>query len=218
MFIGHFGLGFAAKKITPKPSLGTLFFAAQFIDLIWPILLILGLERVEIDPGNTIITPLNFIHYPISHSLFGVIIWALIFGGFYFLIKRNFKNAVWLSVLVLSHWFLDLLTHRPDLQILPWNEFMVGFGLWNSLIGTIALEGLIFVGGVYLYLKCTKARNVKGTWGLWTFILFLIIIYFSNLFGPLPPSAEPIAYLAFAQWLLIAWGYWIDRNREYRMK
>ena len=84
MFIGHFGVGFAAKKVAVKPSLGTLFLAAQFVDLLWPLLLLLGLERVQIDPGNTVVTPLDFIRYPISHSLLAVIIWGLIFGGIYY--------------------------------------------------------------------------------------------------------------------------------------
>ncbi len=216
MFIGHFGLGFAAKKVTQKPSLGTLFLAAQFIDLLWPIFLILGIEKVMVDPGNTVVTPLNFIHYPFSHSLIGVIFWTLIFGLVYYLLKKDIKNSLWLCILVLSHWILDLLTHTQDLPLFPWSEIKVGFGLWNSLLGTILVEGLIFVGGIYLYIKITHAKNRKGIWSLWSLIIFLIIIYISNLFGPAPPTAEPIAYLAFAQWLLIIWGYWIDRNREYK--
>jgi len=218
MFIGHFGLGFAAKKVTQKPSLGTLFLAAQFIDLLWPIFLILGIEKVMVDPGNTVVTPLNFIHYPFSHSLIGVIFWTLIFGLVYYLLKKDIKNSLWLCILVLSHWILDLLTHTQDLPLFPWSEIKVGFGLWNSLLGTILVEGLIFVGGIYLYIKITHAKNRKGIWSLWSLIIFLIIIYISNLFGPAPPTAEPIAYLAFAQWLLIIWGYWIDRNREYKQR
>jgi membrane-bound metal-dependent hydrolase YbcI (DUF457 family) len=218
MFIGHFGTGFAVKKIAPQPSLGTLFFAAQFIDLLWPILLLLGLEKVQIDPGNTAVTPLNFEHYPISHSMFGVLIWALLFGVVYYLIKKNTLNAIWLGLLVFSHWLLDLFTHRPDLPLFPWTDKMVGFGLWNSVVGTMILELSIFGIGLYFYLSITKPKNKKGIVGLWLLIVFLIVIYLSNIFGPPPPKAEPIAYLGLAQWLLIIWAYWIDKNREIKIK
>jgi len=214
MFIGNFALGFAAKKVAPKPSLGTLFLAAQFIDLLWPLLLLLGLERVLIEPGNTVVTPLNFTHYPISHGFLSVIIWGAIIGGFYFILKKDKKSAFWLGILVVSHWILDLLTHRPDLLLMPGSDLKVGLGLWNSLFGTILVEGGLFIFAIYYYLKVTKAKNKTGLWAFWALVVFLLLIYVSNLFGPPPPEVEPIAYIGFAQWLLIAWGYWIDRNRE----
>jgi hypothetical protein len=214
MFIGHFALGLAAKKVAPKPSLGTLFLAAQFIDLLWPLLLLLGLERVLIEPGNTVVTPLNFTHYPISHGFLSVVIWGIVVGGFYFLLKKDKKTAFWLGILVVSHWILDLLTHRPDLPLMPGSDLKIGLGLWDSLFGTILIEGGIFAFGIYYYLKVTKAKNKTGVWSFWTLVVFLLLIYISNLFGPPPPAVEPIAYIGFAQWLLVAWGYWIDRNRE----
>jgi hypothetical protein len=214
MFIGHFALGLAAKKVAPKPSLGTLFLAAQFIDLLWPLLLLLGLERVLIEPGNTVVTPLNFTHYPISHGFLSVVIWGIVVGGFYFLLKKDTKTAFWLGILVVSHWILDLLTHRPDLPLMPGSDLKIGLGLWDSLFGTILIEGGIFAFGIYYYLKVTKAKNKTGVWSFWTLVVFLLLIYISNLFGPPPPAVEPIAYIGFAQWLLVAWGYWIDRNRE----
>jgi membrane-bound metal-dependent hydrolase YbcI (DUF457 family) len=215
MFIGHFGTGFAVKKAAPKLSLGTLFIAAQFIDLIWPFLLLFGIEKVAIDPGNTVVTPLNFTYYPFSHSLIGVLFWGLVLGVIYYFIKKDLKNSLWLAALVVSHWILDLLTHRPDLPLTPGVEVKLGFGLWNSLWGTIFVEGLLFAGGVYVYIKVTKAKNKVGSITFWALIVFLLLIYISNLFGPPPPAAEPIAILGMAQWLLVAWGYWIDRNRVY---
>jgi len=213
MFIGHFGTALAAKKIDNKPSLGTLFFAAQFIDLLWPIFLLIGIERVIVDPGNTQFTPLDFIYYPFSHSLIGVLIWAILFGLVYFSIKRNFKSSVLLGALVISHWILDLITHRPDLPIVPGNDFKVGLGLWNSVILTLLIEGFIFLAGAYLYIKSTKAQNKKGKIGLWSLIIFLIIIYTINVFSAPPPSTEAIAVAGLFQWAIVAWGYWIDRNR-----
>jgi len=214
MFIGHFGVGLAAKKIDSKPSLGTLFLASQFIDLLWPIFLILGMEKVQIEPGNTAVTPLNFISYPYSHSLLGVLVWAFLLGAVYFLLKKNFKTSLLLAFLVISHWVLDLLTHRPDLQIFPWSDFKVGFGLWNSVPFTMLIEGLIFIGGSYFYITATKAKDGKGKIILWSLLIFLIVVYFLNVFGPPPSSLEPIKYVGLFQWLLIAWGYWVDRNRN----
>lgn len=213
MFIGHFGVGFAAKKVDKKPSLGTLFFASQFVDLIWPVLLLIGLEKVAIDPGNTAFTPLNFIYYPFTHSLLGVFIWSVLFGSIYYLIKKNIKTSLLLAGLVTSHWILDFLTHRPDLPLSPWTNIKVGLGLWNSVILTIIVEGLIFIGGAYFYMKSTRADNKKGSIGLWSLIIFLIIIYIMNLFGPPPPSSQAIGIAGLSQWLLVLWAYWIDRNR-----
>lgn len=213
MFIGHYGIGFTAKKIDNKPSLATLFFASQFIDLLWPILLLLGLEKVEVDPGNTAFSPLNFVYYPFSHSAFGVLIWAVLVGVIYYLIKKNLKSSLLLAVLVMSHWVLDLLVHRPDLPILPWSQLKVGFGIWNSVILSVLLEGAVFIGGAYIYNKYTKEKNAKGKYGFWGLVIFLGVIYLMNIFGSPPPSAEAIAYVGFSQWLIVLWAYWIDKNR-----
>lgn len=214
MFIGHFGAGLAGKKIANKPSLGTLFFAAQFIDLIWPILLLLGIEKVEIDPGNTVLTPLNFIHYPVSHSLFGVLIWGILFGIIYFLVKKDLKSSIVLGALVVSHWILDLFVHRPDLPLMPSNELKVGMGLWNHPVISIVFELLIFAAGIYFYIKSTKAKNKTGIYSLLGLIIFLLLIFVSNLTGPPPPSVEAIGIIGNLQWLIVLWGYWIDRNRN----
>ena len=214
MFIGHFGFGLAAKKVDRRPSLGTLFLASQFIDLLWPLFLLFGLEKVRIDLGNTAFTPLDFYYYPFSHSFLAVLLWALLFGGIYFILKRRLGTSILLGGLVLSHWILDLVTHRPDLPIFPWSEVKVGLGLWNSIEMTIVVEGLIFLIGAYLYFKVTKAENVRGSISFWSLLVFLILVYVLNILGPPPPSAEPIAVVGMSQWLLIAWGYWIDKNRS----
>jgi hypothetical protein len=220
MFIGHFAAGFAAKNIlknsAPAVSLGTLFLAAQFIDLLWPTLLLGGIERVAIEPGNTAFTPLNFLFYPISHSLVAVVFWASMFGMAVMLIRRNVAAAVTVALLVLSHWFLDLLTHRPDLPLVPGGRVFVGLGLWNSVTWTLIIEGALFILGVWLYLRATVAKNRTGTWALWGLVGFLAAMYLGNVFGPPPPSVGAIAIAGHAMWLLVLWGYWIDRNRTVR--
>lgn len=214
MFIGHFGAGFAGKKFERSASLGTYFMAAQWIDLIWPILLLLGIEKAEIKPGISTVTPLDFTYYPLSHSLFGVIVWAVSFGMAYFVIKKNSRAAIILALLVISHWILDLVVHIPDLPIFPGYSLKVGFGLWNSFAATVILEGLIFIVGVFLYYKSTKTKNKTGTYSLIGLIVFLVAMYISNLVGPPPPSIEMIGIVGNAQWLIVLWGYWIDKNRE----
>jgi len=213
VFIGHFGLGFAAKKVTLRPSLGTLFMAAQFVDLLWPLLLLFGLERVEIDPGNTAFTPLNFVSYPYSHSLLFAVVWGVLFGTVYYIIRKNKQASIVLGLLVVSHWLLDLIVHRPDLPLLPWMGPKVGLGLWNSVAASIIVEGLIFLGGVLIYLRATRASNKTGHFALWGMVAFLVLIYIANVVGPPPESVKVIAIVGNAQWLIVAWAYWIDRNR-----
>lgn len=212
MFIGHFGAGFAAKSVDKKISLGTLFLASQFIDLLWPILLLLGLESVKIESGNTAVTPLNFISYPISHSMLGVIVWGVLFGIVYYLIKKNLRGSILLGVLVFSHWLLDLLTHRPDLQLFPWSDYKVGLGLWNSFAGTVIVESLIFILGVFIFYKVSKLQSKSKKILFWSLVILLTAIYVMNLVGPPPTSEEPIAFVGLSQWLLIAWAYAIDRS------
>ena len=146
--------------------------------------------------------------------MLGVLGWAVLFGLVYYFIKKSWKNSLILGILVLGHWVLDLLTHRPDLPLIPGLGLKVGLGLWNSLLATLIVELAIFAGGVYLYMKITKAKNRKGSYGTWGLIIFLLLVYSSNILGAAPPSAEPIAYIGLLQWLLVIWGYWIDRNRE----
>ena len=215
MFLGHFGLGFAAKKIERRPSLGTYFLAAQFIDLLWPCFLIAGIETVEVEVGNTEFTPLNFISYPYSHGLLAVFAWSLLFGIVYFLIRKHRPSAILLGALVLSHWLLDFITHRPDLPLSPFTEEKYGLSLWNNKTATILLELAVFGSGFYLYSIATEPKNRTGRYALWSFVLFMLLVYFMNAFGPPPTSADAIGIVGLSQWLLVAWGYWIDRNRRH---
>jgi hypothetical protein len=214
MFIGHFGVGFGAKVAAPKTSLGTLLLASQFVDLLWPSLLLVGVERVRIAPGSTTVTPLYFESYPISHSLLAVIVWAVLFALVYQSIKRYPRGAAVLGLAVLSHWLLDLIVHRPDLPLIPGGNVKVGFELWASLPGTIIVEMGIFAVGVALYMRKTEAEDTAGKWALCALIVFLVGVYLSNLFGPPPPNVSALAWVGQSQWLLILWGYWVDRHRR----
>lgn len=213
MFIGHFGIGFGSKSINSKASLGTAFLAVQFIDLLWPFFLLTGIERVEVEPGDTAFTPLNFVSYPYSHSLVAVLIWALLFASVYYLIKRDKKTALVMGFLVVSHWLLDLVVHRPDLPLSFSENTKLGMGLWNYKFITILLELLIYSLGVFLYYQNTTAKNNTGKYAFWSLVVFLLVVYFMNIAGDPPPDAKTIGYVGLAQWLFIAWGYWVDYNR-----
>src|SRR6185436_9757600 len=141
MFIGHYAVALGAKKLVPRASLGTLIAAATFLDLVWPVFLILGIEKVSIAPGITAFTPLDFESYPYSHSLLTAIAWGALFGAVYFLrAGRNATAALVMGALVVSHWILDAATHRPDLPLDPWSDIRVGLGLWDSIPATLAVE------------------------------------------------------------------------------
>ena len=216
MFLGHFALGFAAKRATPGVSLAVLFAAAQLADLLWPVLLMLGLERVRIDPGNTAFTPLDFVSYPYSHSLLLLVVWGVAFG----LLAGPFMSRAGkvfgvTAALVVSHWVLDVLTHRPDMPLFPSGP-KLGLGLWNSVPATLAVELVLFAVGLGIYLRTTRANSVSGRWGLVGLVAVLLVSYLANLAGP-PPGVPILATTAVAgALLLLVWSWWVDRHREVR--
>jgi hypothetical protein len=216
MFIGHFAAALAAKKPARRPSLGTLFLAVEWPDLIWPIFLILNIEHVYIVPGLMAACPLDFTDYPLSHSLLADVGWACLLAGLYSLIRKDQMGAAWVWLCVLSHWILDAIVHRPDLPLYPRSHMMVGLGLWNSLAGTVLVEGGMFAAGVWLYLKATRPRDRAGVYALLSFIIVLAAVYLANVFGPPPPDLKSLEIAGLALWLIPAWGYWIDRHRELR--
>jgi hypothetical protein len=214
LFIGHFGAGLAAKRLAPRVSLGTLFIAAQFIDLLWPTLLLLGVERVQVVPGATAVTPLLFEHYPVSHSLVAVAGWAVLIAGLHFLLRRQRRAGLVLGGLVVSHWLLDLVVHQPDLPIVPGGEVMAGLGAWSSLPLTLMIEVPLFLAGAWVYSRTTHAADGQGRWGFRGLLAFLLAIYAANLFGSPPPDATAIAWVGQAQWLIVLWAYWVDGHRR----
>ncbi|HEX2205006.1 MAG TPA: hypothetical protein VHG91_16975, partial [Longimicrobium sp.] len=214
MFIGHAAAALAAKRAAPRASLGVLLGAATFIDLLWPVFLLLGWETVRIAPGITAFTPLDFTSYPISHSLIAVLWWSLLAGGVYFAATRQRNEAITVGLLVLSHWVLDAIAHRPDLPILPTHGPKVGLGLWHSVPATLVVETLFFAACVAVYLGTTRARDAAGRWGFWALIAFFLLVYFANAFGPPPPDTRSLAWVAMAAWILPLWAWWADRHRE----
>jgi membrane-bound metal-dependent hydrolase YbcI (DUF457 family) len=217
MFIGHFAMGLGAKKFAPGVSLGILFLACQLADLIWPNLVLAGVETLAIEPGNTAITPLNFLHYPWSHSLVALSLWSVLFAGLYLLLQRSgVRAAIVIALLVLSHWVLDVLTHRPDVPVTLSDSSAIGLGLWNHPFIAVTFELLLFGVGTWLYVRQTKPLDRRGSIGFWLLVLFLLAVYAANLAGPPPPSVTAVAWSAQAMWILVAWGFWVDRHRTAR--
>ena len=216
MFIGHDAAAFAGKRYAPRTSLGTLILAASLLDLIWPVLVIMGIERFEIRPGITAFSPFDFTDYPWSHSLVMSLLWSVLFAAVYYAVTRYERGAVVGGVLVFSHWVLDFVSHRPDLPLWPGGP-KAGLGLWSSVPATIIVESLIYIAGVWVYLRTTRPRDRMGSVVAWSLIIFLAVMYVVSFKPPAPETPiKTIAWAAQAVWLLVAWGYWADRHREAR--
>src|SRR5262245_59954891 len=216
MFLGHMAVGLAAKRANPRVSLAAWFMAVQLVDLIWPIMLLLGLEHVRIAPGITAFTPLDFYDYPITHSLAGGAAWAALFAGHSYVKRRGRpldradagSVAALFAACVLSHWLLDVISHRPDMPVLPHGPY-IGLGLWNSVAATLSVELTMFAAGLAVYVRtgAAGARRVS----FWLLMACLVAAYFAASFGPLPPSSTVLAWSALAMWLLIPWARFADR-------
>jgi membrane-bound metal-dependent hydrolase YbcI (DUF457 family) len=215
MFLGHVAVGLAAKRVAPKTSLGTLTLASLFLDALWPLFLLLGLEHAEIAPSApNAFRFLDFTYYPISHSLVMALVWAALFGLVYFLRTRYRAGTIWIGALVLSHWVLDWLTHIPDLPLWPGGT-KVGLGLWNQPGATIVVEVGMFAVGVWLYVTQTRARNRIGRAALWAYVIVLAALYAADAGAKEPPpSIQIVALTGIIAWLFAPWAFWIDHNRE----
>lgn len=213
MFIGHYALAFGSKRIQNPPSLAIMFVAVQFLDLLWPLFVLLGFESFRIEEGNTRLTPLDFSHYPYSHSLLMAFLFSLLFGLVYFLATKNRRNALVVGGLVLSHWILDFLVHRPDLPLSPFGGTKLGLGLWNYPAIEIILETGLFLTGLYFYLT---ARQPERKIVFWSLAGLLLVIYVANLAGPPPPSETAVTWSANLMWIFVIWAWWAEKKKPGR--
>ena len=215
MFIGHFAVGFAGKKFAPRASLPALLLAALFADVLWPVLVAVGAEQVRIVPGHTLLTALEFISYPWSHSLLMLILWGLLLGAWFR--KKPDGKRTWLviAVLVVSHWFLDWITHAPDMPLYPGGE-KYGLALWNNVAGTMVVEIGMFVVGVAMYMAVTRARDRIGRYALWALVGLLLAAFVWDSLDPMPPPSVKAMWISalVMSAVTLAWTAWIDRHRE----
>jgi hypothetical protein len=218
MFLGHYGVAFALKRAEPKLSLGTLFLAAQLVDVLWGVFLLTGWEQVRIDPGFTPVTPLQFTNYPITHSLVGAFVWGLVGMGIYYSwptrdTSRHWQASAIVGLAVFSHYWLDVIVHVPDLTIAGAGTPALGLGLWRSLPATLAAELLFFAGGLAVYVLRRSRRHPVRAGRLTGLVIVLLAVYLASQFGPPPPSVRAIAVMAIIGLLLLAvYAGWVDRR------
>jgi hypothetical protein len=215
MFIGHFGVGLAAKRAAPRASLPVLMIAPQFSDVLWPIFNLIGIEHTHIVPGITAASPLSLDYLPYSHSLVSSVIQSIAFAAIYLAITRDRRAAIVLGLVVFSHWVLDWISHGPDMPILHGDGPRYGLGLWNSIPATIAVEGGLFALGCAIYARMTRAKDRAGAIGWWAMVAVLAVAFVGSIFGPPPPSMDAMLAMAFGLLIVIVpVTWWIDRHRE----
>ena len=214
MFIGHFAVGFAAKKFAPRTSLPVLLAAPLLCDILWPFFLLFGWEHMRIVPGITRYNPLDLYDYPWSHSLLMSVVWATAFALIYLLIShyRSGAMAIWIGVL--SHWVLDWITHRPDMPLYPGGGPRVGLGLWNHVAATMAVEIAMLLAGAWLYGRATRPRDRIGTYAFAAYVLLLLVLFIGDRFSNAPPTVSDIVSTGIiAEVVLLTWAWWFDHHR-----
>ena len=213
MFVGHLAVALGAKKVEPRVPLWGLVAASYGIDLLWPLLLLAGLEVVRVDPGNTAFTPLAFESYPWSHSLFMTLLWGILAGTAAYMALKQVRIAWIVTAVVVSHWLLDFLTHMPDLPLWPGGP-LVGLGLWDSILGTMVVEGGMFALAVALYLRWTKPKDKVGSWAFWGLVALAGLMWASQPWAPPAPSAMAVGVAGLLMWVLPPWAAWVERHRS----
>lgn len=215
MFVGHLAVALGAKRVEPSLPLGAAVAAAFGLDLLWPLLLLAGIEVVQVNAHDTAFTNLAFVSYPWSHSLLMVLGWSLLTAVAGWRLLDSRRSGAILGALVASHWVLDVVTHRPDLPLWPGGPVM-GLGLWYSIAGTLALEGALLGGGLLLYSRVTVPRDWRGTAILTGMVGLCAAIWATQPWSPVPPSARAVAWGALILWLLPPWSAWAERHRTLR--
>jgi hypothetical protein len=220
MFVGHYGPAFAARAAGKSISLWVAFIAVQFVDVLWAIFVLLGVEKVRIVPRFTATNPLDLYYMPYTHSLIGAAAWAISACIIYYSYRKveGWSAAVLVGAAVFSHWFLDWIVHRPDLPLYD-NSFKVGLGLWNYPAFAFLLELAILFGGMYLYFKTTESVSHTGRYGMAIFGVLMMVVQFIVFFGPAPSSDKAAAVTALVLYFVFAASaYWLDKQRIARSR
>lgn len=220
MFIGHYSAALALKRVEKNASLGWLFLAVQFVDILFFPFVLLGIERLNIAENFTQSTHFELEFMPYTHGLVGSLVWAAVaYVIFWRLPAKKEVNkkrvALVIAAAVFSHWVLDLIVHTPDLPLLGGNSLKFGFGLWNNAPATFIVEALLLLAGTWFYLRGTKARTVTGKYGMMAFAVALIAVNVFNIFGALPESIGFLAILSFVSYFGFGGvAFWLDRKRS----
>lgn len=221
MFVGHFAAAFVLKGKENNASLGMLFLATQFVDILYFPFALIGLEKMTFVDGYTEVN--NFqMEFPFTHGLVGTLFWSiLVYLLYYYGIKRNFPNrkkVAWvMAIAVLSHWFIDLIVHTPDLPLLS-GEPKLGFGLWYYKDLSFIVEVLLLLAGWIYYMYNTKSKNNWYRYFAIAFIILLLLVNYVN-FYVLPPATGDLIGLTssalFSYFVLALLAYLMDKGRIY---
>jgi len=205
MFVGHYGVSFAMQPAARRVPLWVWFIAVQWLDVVWSLLVLLGVEKLRIVPGFTQANALDLYYMPFTHGLPGSILLSLIFGGIVglFTAGNRLKTALLVAAASFSHWVLDLIVHTPDLPLYD-NSAKVGFGLWRNVALSFPLELVILVIGALMYARATKYKSAKGRYVFWGFVALLAVVQVGANFGPPPSSSQTMAITAFILYALLA--------------
>jgi hypothetical protein len=213
MLVGHVAVSMLAKRIEPKISLGTAALAAMLADFLVFLFLIAGIEHFDPVPNATLN---RFIGRDIaySHSLLMCAVWGALFAAAYFLRRRYARGAWILFAAVLSHWFLDAISHRADMPLSPGIGHVVGLGLWNSMPATLIVEGGFWLVGVILYARATRPTSRIAVFAFWIGVVLITLTWHRNISAGVDPDPvrAGIGGLIFFS-LLVAWAYWMNRLR-----
>jgi hypothetical protein len=215
VLVGHFAFGLAVKRADPQISLGTLALAAMLADFLWCLFMLAGVEHVRFNPGvNGAANYLTASNIVMSHSLATGAVWGALVAGGFFLWRRDTRGAWLLFAAVLSHWVLDVVSHRPDMPLAPGVEMRLGLGLWTSVPATLLVEGGAWAVALVVYARATQPRSRIGVYALWIGAALLTLIWYNNIAGPPPPNPRtaPIGSFLFFT-LAVCWTYWINRLR-----
>jgi hypothetical protein len=221
MFVGHYAASFILKRVDKNASLGMLFLAVQFVDILFFPFVLMGIEHFNIVENYTESTHFELEFMPYTHSLFASFLWAAaVYIALRFLplkkaVNKN-KVAIVMGVAILSHWFFDLIVHTPDLPLLSDSSTKIGLGLWNNAVATYLLEAVLLLVGLGIYLKSTEATTFVGKYGMIIFVVLMLIINANNIFGP-PFGADVItmSVSALVMYFIFAGvAFWLDRKRS----
>lgn len=217
MFVGHYAASLALKRFEKRASLGVLFLAVQFVDIVFFPLVLLGIERLNIVENFTQSTHFELEFMPYTHSLVAFLIWSgLAYVVFRWVVVKSHSVALVVALAVMSHWLLDVIVHTPDLPLWSDSSLKLGLGLWNNAVATFILEAALLLAGLWLYLSATTAVTKAGKYGMTIFVVGLILVNVQNIFGPLQGDSKLVlAVTALAAYLLFAAvAFWLDTKRS----
>lgn len=213
MFVGHYGVSFAARRVGGKVPLWVWFIAVQWMDVVWSVLVLLGIEKLRIVPGFTEANSLDLYYMPYTHGLPGSIVISFVLGAIVALLTSGRRVTTFFLVAAasFSHWILDLIVHVPDLPLYD-NSGKVGFGLWRHVVWSLPLELIVLGLGAWFYSRGVRFVGARGRYVFWGFVAFASVTQMYANFGPPPSSPTAMGITALMLYAVLAglaaWVEW----------